>query len=141
MKPRFRRRSIVLVDDHIFLRKGLERVLNDTDEFVVCEGVGTAAEGLDAVRELQPDGAIVDVGLPDTDGIELTKQLVTEFPELIVIVLSMHEEPEYAERALQAGARAYILKNQASETLEKALRDAFEGKRLFSTTLDRPTGN
>jgi DNA-binding NarL/FixJ family response regulator len=107
VKPRPRRKSVVIIDDHIFLRQGLERVLNATDEFFVCEEAGNAADGLDAVREMRPDAVIVDVGLPDISGIELTKQLVSEFPGVIVLVLSMHEEAEYAVRAMQAGARGY----------------------------------
>ena len=107
VKPRPRRKSIVIIDDHIFLRQGLERILNATDEFFVCEEAGNAADGLDAVREMRPDAVIVDVGLPDISGIELTKQLVAEFPGVIVLILSMHEEAEYAVRAMQAGARGW----------------------------------
>ena len=135
MKPRPRRKSVVIIDDHIFLRQGLERVLNATDEFFVCEEAGNAADGLDAVREMRPDAVIVDVGLPDISGIELTKQLIAEFPGVIVLVLSMHEEVEYAVRAMQAGARGYIMKNEAVDALQNALRDVFAGKRLFSTTV------
>jgi DNA-binding NarL/FixJ family response regulator len=129
------RKSVVVIDDHILLRRGLERVLNATGEFFVCEEAGNAAEGLDVVEELRPDAVIVDVGLPDLDGIELTRQLVGKFPSLVVLVLSMHEEVEYAVRAMQAGARGYIMKNEATDKLQNALRDAFAGKRLFSTTV------
>ena len=135
MEPVPGRKSVVIIDDHILLRQGLERVLNATGEFFVCEEAGSAAEGFDAVQELLPDAVIVDVGLPDLDGIELTRQLVGKFPSLVVLVLSMHEEVEYAVRAMQAGARGYIMKNEATDKLQNALRDAFAGKRLFSTTL------
>ena len=135
MKPGSRRKRVVIVDDHIFVRQGLERVLNATDEFFVCEEAGNAAEGLAAVQEMRPDAVIVDVGLPDIDGIELTRQLVAKYPGLVVLILSMHEEVEYAVRAMQAGARGYIMKNEAVDTLQNALRDAFAGKRLFSTTV------
>jgi len=75
-----KRKRILLVDDHALVRQGLERLLNLGDEFVVCEEAGTAAEGIELVRELQPDGVIVDVGLPgDTNGIELTKELQMSF--------------------------------------------------------------
>lgn len=135
MKLVRRAKTIVIIDDHGLLRQGLERVLNATNEFFVCEQAGNAADGLEAVREMRPDAVIVDVGLPDIDGIELTKQLVDEFPGMIVLVLSMHEEPEYAVRAMQAGARGYVLKNEAIDTLHTALRDVFNGKRLFSTSV------
>lgn len=135
MKPNARPKSVVLIDDHPLLRQGLERLLNTGNEFVVCEQAGTAAEGIEVVREMRPDAVIVDVGLPDTDGIELTRQLMKEFPGLVVLVLSMHDEPQYAVRAMQAGARGYIMKNEAIETLQNALRDVFNGKRLFSTSV------
>ena len=135
MKPNSRPKSVVLIDDHPLLRQGLERLLNTGNEFVVCEQAGTAAEGMEVVREMRPDAVIVDIGLPDTDGIELTRQLVKEFPGLVVLVLSMHDEPQYAVRAMQAGARGYIMKNEAVDTLQNALRDVFNGKRLFSTNV------
>lgn len=127
------RKRIVLIDDHLLVRQGLERLLNAGDEFVVCEEAGDAARGLEMVRELRPDAAIVDVGLPNgEDGIQLTEELRIEFPRLVVVILSAHEEPEYARRAVRAGAMAYILKNDAVENLKLALRNAFKGKRTFS---------
>ena len=126
------RKRIVLIDDHLLLRQGLERLLNAGDEFVVCEEAGTAHEGMEMVREMRPDAVIVDVGLPGgTDGIELTKQLLREFPNLVVVILSAHEEPEFAARALAAGAMAYLVKNEAVDDVRSALRRAFAGQRTF----------
>ena len=88
------RKHIILIDDHVLLRQGLERLLNASDEFVVCEETGNAIEGAAIVRDLRPDGVIIDVGLPGADGIELTKELLREFPNLVVVILSAHEEPE-----------------------------------------------
>src|SRR5207248_78461 len=73
------RKRIILIDDHMLLREGLERLLNIGDEFVVCEAAGDAIEGMEMVRELRPDAVIVDVGLPGEDGIELTERLKMEF--------------------------------------------------------------
>jgi DNA-binding NarL/FixJ family response regulator len=127
------RRRIVLVDDHALVREGLERLLNIGDEFVVCEEAGDAAEGIEMVRDMRPDGVIVDIGLPGgPDGIELTDKLCSEFPALVVLILSAHEEPEYVRRAARAGAMGYVLKNEGVETLRTALRNAFKGKRTFS---------
>jgi CheY-like chemotaxis protein len=127
-----RRKRIVLIDDHLVVRQGLERLLNAGDEFVVCEEAGDAAEGLVMVRDMRPDAVIVDVGLPGPDGIELTKQLLSEFPNLIVLILSAHEEPEYAIRALHAGAMGYVVKSEAIDALRDALRKAFSGGTSFS---------
>src|SRR5207302_5081512 len=127
------RKRIVLIDDRSVVRQGLERLLNVGDEFVVCEEAGDAGEGMEMVRELRPDAVIVDVGLPGgEDGIELTARLREEFPALVVLILSGHDEPEYVRRAAEAGAIGYVLKSEPVETLRAALRNGFKGKRTFS---------
>ncbi|HEY4285007.1 MAG TPA: response regulator transcription factor [Chthoniobacterales bacterium] len=126
------RKQIVLIDDHILMREGLERLLNIGDEFVVCEDAGDAERGMEMVRDMQPDGVVVDIQLPGTDGIELTKQLLQEFPHLVVVTLSACEEPEMAARAMHAGAMAYVAKSEGIEALRAALRNAFNHKRTFS---------
>lgn len=141
MIPPDKRKRIVVVDDHALVRQGLERLLNLGDEFVVCEEAGDAAEGIEMVREMRPDAVIVDVGLPGgPDGIELTEKLWSEFPALVVVILSAHGEPEFVRRAARAGAMGYVLKNEAVETLRTALRDAFNGKRTFSDDVLKETG-
>ena len=130
------RKRIVLIDDHVLMREGLERLLNIGDEFVVCEEAGDAVAGLEMVRELRPDGVIVDVGLPgDEDGIALTERLKTEFPGMVVLILSAHDEPDFARRAAEAGAMAYVLKSDPVDKLRAALRNAFKGRRTFSDEL------
>jgi len=131
-----KRKRILLVDDHAIVRQGLERLLNLGDEFVVCEEAGTAAEGIELVRELRPHAVIVDVGLPgDVNGIDLTRQLRNEFPDIVVLILSGHDEPKYVREAAKAGAMAYILKDEAIENLRIALRRAFNGRRTFNPDL------
>jgi two-component system response regulator DegU len=126
-----KRKRIVLIDDHTVVRQGVERLLNLDDDFVVCEEAGDATRGLEIVREMQPDAVVVDVQLPGADGIELTKQLLREFPHLIVIALSAHEEPEMALRAMDAGVMAYVVKSEGIDALLTALRNAFNRKRSF----------
>jgi DNA-binding NarL/FixJ family response regulator len=131
-----KRKRILLVDDHAIVRQGLERLLNLGDEFVVCEEAGTAAEGMELVRELRPHAVIVDVGLPgDTNGIDLTRQLRNEFPNIVVLILSGHDEPKYVRDAAKAGAMGYVLKGEAIENLRIALRRAFHGRRTFNPDL------
>src|SRR5437762_1482289 len=103
MKASAKRKRIVIIDDHRLLRQGLERLLESTDEFVVCGQAGDAREGFSVIRKEKPDAVIVDIGLPDMDGIALTGKIAEELPNLPIIVLSMHEELEYAERAKKAG--------------------------------------
>jgi DNA-binding NarL/FixJ family response regulator len=125
------RKRIVLIDDHLLVRQGVERLLNLGHEFVVCEEAGDATAGLELVREMHPDAVVVDVQLPGTDGIELTSLLLREFPHLVIVILSANEEPETALRAMHAGAMGYVVKSAGIETLTTALRDAFNRKRTF----------
>ena len=126
------RKRIILIDDHALLRQGLERLLNTSDDFVICEETGSAAEGYELVREMQPDGVVIDISLPDADGIDLTQRLLAEFPGLTVIILSGHDGPDYESRAMAAGAMGYVGKNEAVDQLIIALRNAFHGQKHFS---------
>ena len=130
------RKRLILIDDHILVRQGLERLFNLGDKFVVCEETGDAVSGLELVRELRPDGVIVDAFLRHgTDGIELTKKLVDEFPAIVVLILSEHDDPKYIRRGAQAGAMGYVVKTAPFETLQLALSNAFNGKRTFRSEM------
>src|SRR5574337_1332959 len=110
-------KRIVLVDDHPVLRKGLGRLIDSKQEFAVCGEAGSADEAIDMVRKLKPDLVIADIGLPGINGIDLTKMVRREFPKIPVLILSMHEEPLYAVRALRAGAAGYIVKQDALDNI------------------------
>jgi DNA-binding NarL/FixJ family response regulator len=125
-------KRIVIVDDHPLIRRGLERMIQCTDGFVVCGEAGNASEGMAAVRKLKPDLAIVDVSLPGEDGIALTKQLVREFPRLPVLILSMHDESVYALRAVRVGAMGYMVKHEAVKKIGSALRQLLDGRLYLS---------
>ena len=132
-KPNAKR--VLLVDDHPVLRKGLVRLIDSKDEFSVCGEASTATEGMMMIREINPDLVIVDIGLPGTSGIELTKTIRAEFPKLPVLVLSMHEEALYATRALRAGAMGYIVKQDAIDNIAVALQEALAGRRYLSPVI------
>src|SRR5437879_1542273 len=98
-------KRIVVIDDHPLFRKGLDQLISSSDGFSVCGEAGNAAEGLGALRKLEPDLAIIDISLPGANGIELIKNIRAEFPNLPVLVLSMHDESLYALRSIRAGAQ------------------------------------
>jgi len=130
------RKRLILIEDHNLVRQGLECLLNLGDKFVVCEETGDAESGLELVRELRPDGAIIDVCLHSgTDGIDLTKKLLEEFPAIVVLILSAHNDPEYMRRAAKAGAMGYVIKTASFETLQRALLSAFNGIRTFRSEI------
>jgi DNA-binding NarL/FixJ family response regulator len=123
---------ILLADDHSILRQGLRRILESYAGFTV---VAEAASGLQAVemaRELQPDVAILDVGMPELNGIDATAQILRRSPGTAVLILSMHNDERYVSRAMRAGARGYLLKDSVEEDLINAIQLACQGKSFFS---------
>ena len=129
------KKRILLVDDHPVLRKGLVRLIDSKEDFVVCGEASSATDAMAMIRTLNPDLVIVDIGLPGTSGIELTKTIRAEFPKLPVLILSMHEETLYATRALRAGAMGYIVKQDAIDNIAAALQEAFSGRRYLSPVI------
>ena len=125
-------KRILLVDDHPVLRKGLARLIDSKPDFAVCGEAGNADQAMVLMRELKPDLVIVDIGLPGASGIDLTKTIRAEFPQVPILVLSMHEEALYATRALRAGATGYIVKQDAVENIAAAMTDALAGTRYIS---------
>jgi DNA-binding NarL/FixJ family response regulator len=130
-----KKQRILLVDDHPVLRKGLARLIDSKEEFAVCGEASTAVDAMSLIRELGPDLVIVDIGLPGTSGIELTKTIRAEFQQLPVLILSMHEEALYATRALRAGAMGYIVKQDAIDNIAVALRETVNGRRYLSPVI------
>jgi DNA-binding NarL/FixJ family response regulator len=126
------RRRVFLVDDHAVVRNGLAELLNHAPDLTICGEAASAEEALEKVEGLNPDVAIVDLTLGDMSGLELIKNLKALRPQLPILVLSMHDESFYAERCLRAGARGYIMKKEAIEAVEHAIRQVLEGKVYLS---------
>ena len=128
-------KRLLIVDDHPLFRKGLEELIHSDAEFAVCGEAGNAAEAMDIIRKLTPDMAIVDLSLPGANGIELIKNIRAEFPNLPVLVLSMHDESLYALRALRAGADGYVMKHEAMANVIQAIREVFNGRPYLSPAM------
>lgn len=132
------RRSILLVDDHPLFRKGMTELLDSQTDLKVSAEADNSGSALDVIRSTRFDLAIVDVGLRGgANGIELTKSLKAERPELPVLVVSMHDEVLYAERALRAGARGYVMKREAIDSILKAVRSVISGEIYISPTMTK----
>ncbi len=126
---------ILLIDDHPIMRHGLAQLIRMEPELEVCGEAGSAAAGLAALEKLKPDLVIVDLTLPDKHGLELLKDIQAMRPGQRCIVLSMHDESLYAERALRAGARGYVMKETAAENLITAIQRVLGGSIYISETM------
>ena len=127
--------KVLIVDDHPVVREGLADLLNAQSDFTVCGEAGSSRKAMAAITETQPDLGVVDITLPGANGIELIKNIVAQWPNLPVLVLSSYDETLYAERALRAGAKGYVMKQEATETLTVALRRIRNGQIYVSPKL------
>ena len=128
---------ILLADDHTVMRSGLRLLLERQPHLKV---VGEAADGRQAValsEAANPDVVIMDIGMPNLNGIEAARQIVTRSPHTAIAILSMHSDESYVIRALKAGARAYLLKDSAEADLLAAVRALTEGKSFFSPAISK----
>src|SRR5215216_1971582 len=119
--------KVVLVEDHPMFRERLSQLINKDLQMTVCGESDNNADGMRVIEETKPDIAIVDITLTGSSGLELIKDLKAQGNEVPVLVLSMHDELLYAERALRAGAKGYITKNQASSQVKLAIQTVLGG--------------
>jgi DNA-binding NarL/FixJ family response regulator len=136
---------ILIIDDHPIVRERLGELINHETDLLVCGEADDSKTALDAVDTTDPDLALVDISLKDTYGIELVKELKLRYPRLLTLVLSMHDESLYAERALRAGARGYITKQEASKQVIGAIHQVLNGgiyvsEKMASLLLRRVAG-
>ena len=126
------RTRILVVDDHPLFRKGLADFINAQSDLTVCGEAGNPREALDAISSAKPDLVLTDLNLPGKGGVELIKDIHALHPNLLIIVITMHEESHHAERVLMAGARGFITKTEHAPKLLAAIRQVLKGK-MFVT--------
>jgi DNA-binding NarL/FixJ family response regulator len=120
-------KKILIVDDHPLMRKGLAMTLDSEPDLTVVSQLADAEEALSSLDKLEPDLAIVDISLPGMSGLELIKHMQALRPDLKTLVVSRHDEALYAERAIRAGARGYVMKLEAGKMIVKAVRRVLAG--------------
>jgi DNA-binding NarL/FixJ family response regulator len=126
--------NVLLVEDHPLFSKGLAQLIETQCNYSVVGEADTCAKALELLREKKPTLAIVDLNLGDEDGLDLIKDMKAIDSELVILVLSMHDERYYAERALRAGARGYIMKEEAGNKVIDAIKTVMSGKIWLSDT-------
>ncbi len=130
-----RRRAVFVVDDHPLMRDGISQLIDQQPDLRVCGGASSGPEALAALDRLEPDLMLVDISLPGMDGIELIKAVRKRAARLPLLVLSMHDESLYAERAVRAGAKGYVMKHASAETLLAAIRRVLDGRVYLSPAM------
>jgi DNA-binding NarL/FixJ family response regulator len=133
---------IFLVDDHTMFREGLRQLIEREATLIVCGDAPDPLEALKGIRASKPDVVIVDISLAGGSGIDLIRDIKAEFEELPVLVVSMHDESLYAERALRAGAMGYVMKHEPAKTVKAAIQkvlggDMYLSEKMASTVISR----
>jgi DNA-binding NarL/FixJ family response regulator len=121
------RKRVFLVDDHPLVREGLTDLINRQDDLIVCGEAEDSAQAIAGIAKMRPDVALIDISLKNESGLELVKNLESQFPLVALIVLSMHDEALYAERALRAGARGYVMKRETTKNVLASIHRVLEG--------------
>jgi DNA-binding NarL/FixJ family response regulator len=127
-----RKKTVFIVDDHPLLRQGLALLINRENDLTVCGEAEEAQAAMHAISQCQPEILIVDISLNGPDGLDLLKNIRNSYPNLPVLILSMHDEATYAERALRARANGYIMKQEATEKVLVAVRRILNGEVYLS---------
>ncbi len=126
---------VLIADDHAIVRQGLKQILSETDDLVVAGEADDGVEAIQLARQQEWNVFLLDVSMPNRNGIDTLKQLKKEFPKLPVLILAMHPEEQYAVRALKAGASGYLTKQSAPEQLVTAIRQVAGGRKYVSPTV------
>jgi DNA-binding NarL/FixJ family response regulator len=122
-----RKSRVFVVDDHPLVREGLTNLINGQDDLIVCGEAKDSAQAINGIGKARPNVALIDISLENESGLELVKQLKTQFPQVALIILSMHDEALYAERALRAGAQGYVMKHETSKSVLASIRQVLGG--------------
>ena len=130
-----RKARVLVVDDHPIVRQGLSLLIDQQPDLAICGGAKDLPAALEAIATLNPDIIILDISLEGPDGIEVLKNVRLTHPKVPVLILSMHDESVYAERALRAGANGYIMKQEATDKVLEAVRRLLRGEIYISSRI------
>jgi len=129
--------TVLLVDDHSLVRRGFRRMLEDEADMEVVGEAGDGEESVKLARKLRPQVVVMDCALPGMNGLQATRQIMEDFPETAVLVLSMHSESTWVRQAIEAGAKGYILKDALDLELGTAIRKVAAGETVFDPKVER----
>ena len=134
-------KRVLIIDDHPLFREGLKSIIDRNSMFEVVGEAGSGAEGLQLAKKLNPDLALVDISLPDKNGLQLTREIKNLLPETGILIVSMHSKIDYIAEAFQAGATGYLVKESPSSGLIKGLKAVSEGEYFLDSSLSHQVVN
>jgi DNA-binding NarL/FixJ family response regulator len=129
---------ILIADDHRLFREGLRRILEDRPNFQVVAEAATGSKAVEQARLHRPDVAVIDVGMPELNGVDATRQILRASPKTAVLMLSMHSDERYVRKSIAAGAKGYLLKDAAGESLAHAIQCVSRGEEFIGPGLPPP---
>ena len=124
--------KILIADDHAMVRDGVKNLINQNKELMVVGEASSGKEALELFDQLQPDLVIIDISMPDINGMEVSKAMLAKNPQANIVVLSMYDDEDYISRCLEYGVKGYVIKNESGSELEFAIRSVLSGKNYFS---------
>jgi DNA-binding NarL/FixJ family response regulator len=127
--------SFLVVDDHPVFRQGLVALVQSDERYKVCAEAGSEAEALATLEQSVPDVALVDISLVGKNGLDLVRTLKAAHPDMLILIISMHDEVVYAKRALKAGARGYVMKQETTSVMLDAIKTVLSGKIYVSAAM------
>ena len=131
------KKSILIIDDHPLFREGIKRIIESTPKYEVVGEASTGRQGLQMARKLKPDLALVDMSLPDQNGIELTRDILKYSSEIRILIVSMHSKVDYIVKAFQAGATGYLVKESAADMLLEGIDHVLKGNYYMDTKVSQ----
>jgi len=131
------KKSILIIDDHPLFREGLKAIIDRDSRFEVAGEAGSAREGFRMAKELKPDLVLLDLSLPDRSGIELAREIRSLFPDIRILIVSMHSKIDYISDAFQAGATGYLVKESAAQSLLEGLENVSKGAYFLDSSVSQ----
>lgn len=124
--------KILIADDHAMVRDGVKNLVKQNKDYVVVGEASNGKEALDQFETLKPDLLILDISMPDMNGMDVSKEILTKDPAANILILSMYDDDDYISRCLEFGVKGYVVKNESSSELDYAIKSILQGKNYFS---------